>query len=58
MSNNRGLDHDEKLLFEVGDISKTGVDLPDPENIKNMLGSSCSDTEIGLAGLSALCSAF
>jgi glycine dehydrogenase subunit 2 len=52
MSNNRGLDHDEKLLFEVGDISKTGVDLPDPENIKNMLGSSCSDTEIGLAGLS------
>ena len=25
MNKNKGLDHDEKLLFEVGDINKTGV---------------------------------
>lgn len=52
MNRNRGLDHDEKLLFEVGDINRTGVDLSEPENLSQMLGDSFSDSEIGLAGLS------
>ena len=46
MNNNRGLDHNEKLLFE------TGVDLSEPENLMHMLGDSFSETVIGLAGLS------
>ena len=52
MNKNKGLDHDEKLLFEVGDINKTGVDLADLDDLKHMIGSSFSDNEIGLAGLS------
>ena len=52
MNNNRGLDHNEKLLFEVGDINRTGVDLSEPENLMHMLGDSFSETVIGLAGLS------
>ena len=52
MNKNKGLDHDEKLLFEVGDINKTGVDLADIDNLKHMIGSSFYDKEIGLAGLS------
>ena len=52
MNSNRGLDHDEKLLFEVGDVNRTGVDLSEPENLSQMLGDSFSDSEIGLAGLS------
>ena len=52
MNKNKGLDHDEKLLFEVGDINRTGVDLDDPENLTHMLGDSFCDSEIGLAGLS------
>ena len=49
MNSNRGLDHDEKLLFEVGDVNRTGVDLSEPENLSQMLGDSFSDSEIGLA---------
>ena len=52
MNNNRGLDHDEKLLFEVGDVNRTGVDLSEPENLSQMIGDSFTDSEIGLAGLS------
>ena len=52
MNSNRGLDHDEKLLFEVGDVNRTGVDLSEPENLNHMIGDSFSDNEIGLAGLS------
>ena len=52
MNSNRGLDHDEKLLFEVGDVNRTGVDLLEPENLNHMIGDSFSDSEIGLAGLS------
>ena len=52
MNNNKGLDHNEKLLFEVGDINRTGVDLSEPENLMHMLGDSFSETVIGLAGLS------
>ena len=32
MNKNKGLDHDEQLLFEVGNINKTGVDLDDIDN--------------------------
>ena len=52
MNSNRGLDHDEKLLFEVGDVNRTGVDLSEPENLSQMIGDSFTDSEIGLAGLS------
>ena len=52
MNSNRGLDHDEKLLFEVGDVNRTGVDLLEPENLNHMIGDSFSDSVIGLAGLS------
>ena len=52
MNKNKGLDHDEQLLFEVGDINKTGVDLDDIDNLDQMIGDSFSEIEIGLAGLS------
>ena len=52
MNKNKGLDHDEQLLFEVGDINKTGVDLDDIDNLDQMIGDSFSENEIGLAGLS------
>ncbi len=52
MNKNKGLDHDEQLLFEVGDINKTGVDLDDIDNLNHMIGDSFSENEIGLAGLS------
>ena len=52
MNCNKGLDHNEKLLFEVGDINKTGVDLPELENLNHMVGDSFSEDCIGLAGLS------
>ena len=52
MNSNRGLDHDQNLLFEVGDVNRTGVDLSEPENLSQMIGDSFTDSEIGLAGLS------
>ena len=52
MNKNKGLDHDEQLLFEVGNINKTGVDLDDIDNLDQMIGDSFSEKEIGLAGLS------
>ena len=52
MNKNKGLDHDEQLLFEVGNINKTGVDLDDIDNLDQMVGDSFSENEIGLAGLS------
>ena len=52
MNKNKGLDHDEQLLFEVGDINKTGVDLDEIDNLNHMIGDSFSENGIGLAGLS------
>ena len=52
MNKNKGLDHDEQLLFEVGNMNKTGVDLDDIDNLDQMIGDSFSEKEIGLAGLS------
>ena len=31
ISGHRGLDHEEKLIFELGRSGKSGVDLPEPE---------------------------
>lgn len=52
MNCNKGLDHKESLLFEVGNINKTGVDLPELENLSHMVGEGFSEDCIGLAGLS------
>ena len=43
MNKNKGLDHDEQLLFEVGDINKTGVDLDEIDNLDHMIGDSISE---------------
>ena len=51
MNKNKGLDHDEQLLFEVGDINKTGVDLDEIDNLNHMIGDSFSENEIGLRTL-------
>ena len=47
---NRGLVIEEPLLFEVGDVSKTGVDLDEPEAHDTRLGG-LERSEIGLPGL-------
>mgnify|MGYP000178595154 CR=1 FL=1 len=49
---NKGLDHDEPLLFEIGDLDKSGVDIQNPKNKKNLLGESFENRNIGLPGLS------
>jgi glycine dehydrogenase subunit 2 len=48
---NRGLDHEEPLLFEVGSTSKTGVDMPEPKAAKARLGGLERKAAIGLPGL-------
>jgi glycine dehydrogenase subunit 2 len=48
---NRGLDHEEPLLFEAGGLDKTGVDVPDPKTVKTRLGGLERKSEIGLPGL-------
>jgi glycine dehydrogenase subunit 2 len=48
---NRGLDHEEPLLFEAGGLDKTGVDVPDPKAVKTRLGGLERKSEIGLPGL-------
>lgn len=48
---NRGLDHEEPLLFEVGSTAKTGVDMPEPKSAKARLGTLERKASIGLPGL-------
>jgi glycine dehydrogenase subunit 2 len=48
---NRGLDHEEPLLFEAGSTDKTGVDLPEPASTKSRLGGLERKGAIGLPGL-------
>jgi glycine dehydrogenase subunit 2 len=48
---NRGLDHEELLLFESGGLDKTGVDVPDPKITRTRLGGLECKGEIGLPGL-------
>ena len=48
---NRGLDHEEPLLFEVGRAGTTGVDLPEPISAASRLGGLERTAPIGLPGL-------
>jgi glycine dehydrogenase subunit 2 len=53
LTGGRGLLQDEPLLFEVGDLGKTGVDLPEPEaGAADDLGDLVRAAPIGLPGLS------
>jgi glycine dehydrogenase subunit 2 len=49
---NRGLDHEESLLFEQGRPENSGVDLPEPKPVKSCLGGLERSGPIGLPGLS------
>jgi glycine dehydrogenase subunit 2 len=51
-SGNRGLDHEEPLIFEVGRPEVSGVDLPDVKLPTPMLGGLERIEPIGLPGLS------
>ena len=52
ISGHRGLDHEEKLIFELGRQGKSGVDLPEPEMKADRLGGLRRRGTIGLPGLS------
>ncbi len=47
----RGLDHEERLIFELGEEGRTGVDLPEPPAVANRLGGLARQGKIGLPGL-------
>ncbi|HXF54161.1 MAG TPA: aminomethyl-transferring glycine dehydrogenase subunit GcvPB [Hyphomicrobiaceae bacterium] len=49
---NRGLDHEEPLLFEQGSAENSGVDLPEHKLAKTRLGGLQRTQPIGLPGLS------
>ncbi len=51
ISGDRGLDHEEKLIFELGH-GATGVDLPDVQIAADRLGGMRRNGPIGLPGLS------
>src|SRR5882762_6899336 len=51
ISGDRGLDHDEKLIFEIGRCDVTGVDLPDVTLVEDRL-VGLKRKSIGLPGLS------
>lgn len=52
VSGSRGLLQQEGLIFEVGALDKTGVDLPAPKGRKNRLGGVSRKQGTGLPGLS------
>jgi glycine dehydrogenase subunit 2 len=52
ISGHRGLDHEEKLIFEIGRTTTTGVDFADVDLHDNRLGGLERKEPIGLAGLS------
>jgi len=52
ISGDRGLDHEEPLIFELGRLGKCGVDLPEPELKHARLGGLRRRGTIGLPGLS------
>ena len=47
----RGLSQVEGLIYEIGDINRTGVDLPEVDDFESALGGMERTEEIGLAGL-------
>ncbi|MHA1543529.1 MAG: aminomethyl-transferring glycine dehydrogenase subunit GcvPB [Alphaproteobacteria bacterium] len=49
---NRGLDINEPLLFEIGCVDKTGVEIPGTTDFKSKLGGLERADPIGLPGLS------
>jgi len=49
---NRALAQEEPLIFEIGRLDTTGVDLDEPENFTPRLGGLERTGEIGLPGLS------
>jgi glycine dehydrogenase subunit 2 len=49
---NRGLDHEEPLLFEIGRPDNSGVDLPEPKVVRSRLGGLERTAPLGLPGLS------
>ncbi len=49
---NRALMQEEALLFEIGRLETTGVDIPAPKTTKQRLGGLARKGEIGLPGLS------
>lgn len=51
-SGHRGLDHEEPLIFERGQLDNCGVDLPEPKSGRSRLGGLERRAEIGLPGLS------
>ncbi len=51
-SGDHGLEHEEPLIFEIGDIAKSGVDLPDAAPHSARLAGLERRDEIGLPGLS------
>ncbi|MEA2825257.1 MAG: glycine dehydrogenase subunit 2, partial [Alphaproteobacteria bacterium] len=50
-SGHHGLDHEEKLIFEIGTTDVTGVDLPEMDLATDRLGGLARKQPIGLAGL-------
>jgi glycine dehydrogenase subunit 2 len=51
-TSNRALLQEEPLLFEIGDLDATGVDLDEPAQFKPRLGKLARTRPIGLPGLS------
>lgn len=51
-SGNKGLRSEEPLIFEIGSVDKSGVDIPEPEKVDSRLGGMKRRSEIGLVGLS------
>ena len=49
---NRALAQEEPLLFEIGRLDATGIDIDDPEPFESRLGALERRTPIGLPGLS------
>jgi glycine dehydrogenase subunit 2 len=52
ISGDRGLDHEEPLIFELGRAGKCGVDLPEPAIKHDRLGGLRRRGPVGLPGLS------
>ena len=52
ISGDRGLHHEERLIFEIGRAGMTGVDLPESQVTDARLGGMRRRGEIGLPGLS------